>query len=82
MDGDQSGEFVFEYWGLNFLVPRVTNINFLLQHQQIIKSKGYESYWIDYQREIALILNQILSTILKRNTWRSVSIICMWILGL
>ena len=44
MDGDQSGEFVFEYWGLNFLVPRVTNINFLLQHQQIIKSKGYESY--------------------------------------
>ena len=30
----------------------------------------------------ALILNQILSTILKRNLWRSVWRICMWILGL
>ena len=34
------------------------------------------------KREIALILNQILSTILKRNRWRSVWRICMWILGL
>ena len=32
--------------------------------------------------ENALILNQILSTILKRNVWRSVWRICMWILGL
>ena len=30
----------------------------------------------------ALILNQIHSTILKRNVWRSVWRICMWILGL
>ena len=52
------------------------------QHQQIIKSKAYEIYQIDYQRENALILNQILSTILKRNVWRSVWRICMWILGL
>ena len=28
--------------------------------QQIIKSKGYENYLIDYQRENTLILNQIL----------------------
>ena len=34
------------------------------------------------KREIALILNQILSTILKRNRWRSVWRLCMWILGL
>ena len=34
------------------------------------------------KREIALILNQILSAILKRNRWRSVWRICMWILGL
>ena len=34
------------------------------------------------KREIAVILNQILSTILKRNRWRSVWRICMWILGL
>ena len=33
------------------------------------------------KRENALILNQILSTILKRNVWRSVWRICMWILG-
>ena len=52
------------------------------QHQQIIKSKAYEIYQIDYQRDNALILNQILSTILKRNVWRSVWRICMWILGL
>ena len=32
--------------------------------------------------EIALILNQILSTILKRNIWKLVWRICMWILGL
>ena len=37
---------------------------------------------IDYQRENALILNQILSTIHKRNVWRSVWRICMWILGI
>ena len=29
-----------------------------------------------------MILNQILSTILKTNVWRSVWRICMWILGL
>ena len=29
-----------------------------------------------------MILNQILSTILKRNVWRSVWRICLWILGL
>ena len=52
------------------------------QQHQIIKSKGYENYWTDYQRNNALILNQILSTILKRNTWRSVLRICMWIMGL
>ena len=52
------------------------------QQHQIIKSKGYENYYIDDQRENALILNQILSTILKRNTWWSVLRICMWILGL
>ena len=34
------------------------------------------------KRGFALILNQILSTILKRNWWRSVWRICMWILGL
>ena len=34
------------------------------------------------KRENALILNQILSTILKRNVLRSVWRICMWILGL
>ena len=34
------------------------------------------------KRENALILNQILSTILKGNVWRSVWRICMWILGL
>ena len=28
------------------------------------------------------ILNQILSTILRRNVWRSVWRICLWILGL
>ena len=38
--------------------------------------------YIDYQTENALILNQILSTNLKRNVWRSVWRICMWILGL
>ena len=48
----------------------------------MIKSKGYENYSLDYQRENALILNQILSTLLKRNVWRSVRRICMWILGL
>ena len=32
--------------------------------------------------ENALILSQILSTILKRNVWRSVRRIWMWILGL
>ena len=37
---------------------------------------------IDYRGENALILNQILATILKRNAWRSVWRICMWILGL
>ena len=47
------------------------------------KSKGYANYSIfDYQRESALIINQILSTILKRNVWRSVWRICMLILGL
>ena len=35
---------------------------FSQQHQQIIKSKGYENYEIDYHRENAMILNQILST--------------------
>ncbi|CAH3196884.1 unnamed protein product [Porites evermanni] len=44
---------------------------------QIIKSKGYENYEIGYQRENALILNQILSTILKRNVWRSLWRICV-----
>ena len=34
------------------------------------------------KREIALISDQILSTILKRNVWRSVWRICIWILGL
>ena len=29
-----------------------------------------------------MILNQILSTILKANVWKSVWRICMWILGL
>ena len=52
------------------------------QQHQIIKSKGYENYQTDYQRNNALILNQILSTILKRNAWRSVLRICMWIMGL
>ena len=33
-------------------------------------------------KENASILNQILSTILKRNGWRSLWRICMWILGL
>ena len=56
---------------------------FSQQHQQIIKNKGYENYLIDYQgSENTLILNQILSTILKRNVWKSVWRICMWILGL
>ena len=32
--------------------------------------------------ENASILNQIHSTILKRNVWRSVWRICMWMLGL
>ena len=47
-----------------------------------MKSKGYENYYIDYHRQNTLISNQILSTILKRNVWRSVWRICMWILGL
>ena len=47
-----------------------------------MKSKGYENYKIDDERENALILHQILSTILKRNVWRSVWKTCMWILGL
>ena len=68
---------------LTFKVLRVTNINFLLTTSEIIKSKGYENYLIDYRgSENTLILNQILSTILKRNVWRSVWRICMWILGL
>ena len=29
-----------------------------------------------------MILNQILLTVLKRNVWKSVCLICMWILGL
>ena len=29
-----------------------------------------------------MILNQILSTVLRRNVWGSVTRICMWILGL
>ena len=37
---------------------------------------------IDYQRQNALILNQILLTILKRNVWRSAWRIRMWVLGL
>ena len=32
--------------------------------------------------ENALILNYILSTFVKRNVWRLVWRICMWILGL
>ena len=44
--------------------------------------KGYENYYINDQRENALILKQILSTILKRNVSRAVWRICMWIFGL
>ena len=47
-----------------------------------MKSKGYENYLIDYQRKNALILIEILPTILKRNVWRSVWRICVSILGL
>ena len=47
-----------------------------------MKSKGYKNYKIDDERENALILHQILSTILKRNVWRSGWKTCMWILGL
>ena len=68
---------------LTFKVLRVTNINFLLTTSEIIKNKGYENYLIDYRgSENTLILNQILSTILKRYVWKSVWRICMWILGL
>ena len=52
---------------ITLLVPRVTNVNFLPTTSAI-----------DYQRVNTLILNQIL----KRNVWRSVWRICMWILGL
>ena len=57
------------------------------QHQfsrnnKINKRKGYENYSIEDQRENTLILNQILSTILKGNVWRSVWTICIWILEL
>ena len=64
-----------------FRSPEWSTSIFSYQHQQIIKSKGYKNYSIDYQRENALILNQILSTILKRNVRRSVWRICMKILG-
>ena len=37
---------------------------------------------LNNQREDTLILNQILSTVLKSNVWRSVWRICMRILGL
>ena len=47
-----------------------------------MKSKDYENYSIDDHRENTLIFYQILSTILKRNVWRSVWRICIWILGL
>ena len=39
-----------------------------------------QNYYIDHQRENDLILNQILSTILKANVWGIC--ICIWILGL
>ena len=58
---------------LTFKVLRVTNINFLPTTSEIIKNKGYENYLIYYQgSENTLILNQILSTILKRYVWKSV----------
>ena len=67
-------------WKLYF--PRLTNINFLLttlqDHQE---SRLWELLnWLP-KREY-FDLKQILSAILKRNVWRSVWRICMWILGL
>ena len=48
----------------NFINPL-----FFSQQHQIIKSKGFENYQIDYRREHALILNQILLTILKKKMY-------------
>ena len=53
-----------------------------ISRSKINKRKGYEIYSIDDRRENTLIFYQILSTILKRNVWRSVWRICIWILGL
>ena len=63
----------------NPLVPRVTNLNFLLTtsvDHSTVKIMRITKFIIKGTG----ILNQILSTILKRNVWRSVWRICMWIL--
>ena len=56
-------------------VPKVTYINFLLNNISI--HTGHRE-----KREIALIFYLILSPSFLRNVWRSVRIICMWILVL
>ena len=56
-------------------VPKVTYINFLLNNISI--HTGHRE-----KRENALIFYLILSTSFLRNIWRSVRIICMWILVL
>ena len=56
-------------------VPKVTYMNFLLNNISI--HTGHRE-----KRENALIFYLILSTSFLRNVWRSVRIICMWILVL
>ena len=56
-------------------VPKVTYMNFLLNNISI-----HTGHW--EKREIALIFYLILSPSFLRNVWRSVRIICTWILVL
>ena len=49
----------------SFLFSTFPINNNIQQHQQIIKSKGYESYLIDYRRDNTLILTKFSQLLLK-----------------